>query len=311
MSADGNADGNKKTKITSLAKGELLVCGTPIGNLQDITLRVLECLDEVDMIICEDTRHSSKILYHYEKEKKRLISYHRHSPAHRLEEIKDLLCQGYRLALLADAGMPGISDPGSLLVREAMEMGIDVKVLPGPSSVTAALSLSGYPANSFLFFGFLSSSTQKRNRELSRLAHTDETVVLMETPHRLKKTLAACKEKLGHREMVVMKELTKRYEKIVRGSPEVLLDYFSEDERLRGEYILIFSPREKDKDASINEAFSATESEDADRETCLKEDLRKLLAAGLPPTQAAKSVSLLRKVHRKEVYQLMIEMKDS
>jgi len=281
-------------------KGELFVCGTPIGNLKDITLRALECLDNVDIIVCEDTRHSLKLLNHYQKEKKKLISFHRHSSIQRLEEIRDLLLRGYRLALISDAGMPGVSDPGSQVISMARENGVKVSIVPGPSAVTAALSLSGYPADRFLFWGFLSSSSQKKNQEISRLIRVDETVVILETPHRIKKTLQELKEYVEDREMTVLKELTKKHEEVFRGSPGDLAACFESKEKPRGEYVIVLSPREKQEEDKNNFQESSFN---------LKEDLKKLLAAGLPPTQAAKSVSLLRGVDRKKVYSLMVDMK--
>jgi len=297
MFSHQEAESRKK----SSNRGEIFVCGTPIGNLKDVTLRVLDYLDDADIIVCEDTRRSLKFLNYYRKAEKQLISLHRHSHPGKLEKIKKLLEQGYKIALIADAGMPGISDPGSQLVRMAKENQYSVKVIPGPSSVTAALSISGYPADSFLFWGFLSSSGKKRARELSVIAGYDKTIVIFETPHRIKKTLNALKEYVGDRETVLARELTKKHEEILRAPPAELVDS-CEQKSPRGEYVLVLSPLET-KETGASKAQPAQEVD-------LKEDIRKLLAAGIPPAQAAKSVSLLRNVDRNKVYQLLIDMKN-
>ncbi len=282
-------------------QGVLTVCGTPIGNLEDITRRGLKCLAEADAVVCEDTRRSVKLLNYYNITGKKMISYHRHSSSRRVTEILNMLHSGFDLALITDAGMPGLSDPGSELVDKALKENLKVKVVPGPSAVTAALSISGFSSNCFMFWGFLSSSKNKRKKELEALSRKSEAVVLFEAPHRIVATLQEMQGLMENRQLAVIKELTKKYEQIFRGSPAELAEKISRH-RPRGEYVMVLSPFRQNE---------PRQSEPDEVDTALvKEDLRKLIAAGIPTAQAAKSVSLIRGVNRNKMYMLALDLQN-
>jgi len=215
----------------------LYVVGTPIGNLQDITLRALETLKNVDIIVCEDTRMTQRLLERHEI-KKPLLSYHQHSGQLKIDHIVDLLKAGKNIALVSDAGTPGISDPGGLLVKAAVAENIQVVPIPGPSAVIAALSASGLPTDHFIFYGFL---PHKKGRQtlIKAIAAEDKTVVFYESPHRLVKALQALAEVLVPTQpVIVCRELTKIYEEVVRGEIKEVLDYFSL-KPIKGEIVVI------------------------------------------------------------------------
>ena len=195
----------------------LSIIPTPIGNLADITIRALEVLKQADVILCEDTRRTLTLLRHYEIGKP-LLSYHEHSSARRAEEVLGLLKEGKHVALVSDGGMPLISDPGFEIARAVRGAKLPWEVLPGPSVVTTALVSSGLPVDSFGFFGFLSNKGQKRRKELKELAEHEETLIFFESPFRIVKTLQDMLEVFGDREAAVARELTKKFEEILRGS---------------------------------------------------------------------------------------------
>ena len=225
--------------------GTLFIVATPIGNLEDITLRALRVLKEVDAVFAEDTRVAGKLLFHYEI-KKPLKSYNAHASDARHNEIIALLEDGKNVALVSDAGTPGISDPGTLLVSEVRNALADVKIvaIPGPSAVTAALSASGISSSEFVFLGFL---PHKKGREtlFKEIAVSDRTMVFYESVHRFKKTLASLKEHCGpDRIIVVSRELTKVFEENRRGTVgEIQAHYESHPDTIRGEFVVIVSPR--------------------------------------------------------------------
>ncbi|GIV11599.1 MAG: hypothetical protein KatS3mg020_1090 [Fimbriimonadales bacterium] len=196
--------------------GVLYVVATPIGNLQDITLRALETLMTVDLIAAEDTRHTKKLLQHYGIETP-LMSFHQHSGAGRIEGIIQKLQAGKSVALVTDAGTPGISDPGGALVEAAHRMGIRVVPIPGASAVTAVLSVAGLPAHRFRFEGFPPRKEGARRKFLEAMQHEDAPIVFYESPHRLLKTLQAAYDALGDCTVVIGRELTKRFEEVFRG----------------------------------------------------------------------------------------------
>src|SRR3989338_2528968 len=195
----------------------LYIVATPIGNLSDITLRALEILKSVDLIACEDTRHT-KILLIYYKIEKPTISYHEHSKVQKIDYLVDELKKGKNIALVSDAGTPGISDPGNKFVEAAMKEGIQVIPIPGPSAVISALSISGFPSDSFIFYGFMPHKKGKQTL-IKKIAQSDITSVFYESTHRIIKTLEMMKEIIGNeREIVVARELTKKFETIYRGT---------------------------------------------------------------------------------------------
>lgn len=222
------------------SKGKLYVCPTPIGNLADITLRVLEVLKSVDLIAAEDTRHTKKLLAHYGINTP-LVSYHSHNQKIRGGELIARLAQGEKIALVSDAGTPGISDPGALLVKEALARGIPVEALPGPSAVLTALVVSGLDTSRFVFEGFL--PVRRRRRALEELADERRTIILFEAPHRLVETLEAILAILGDRPVAVARELTKVHEEVFRGKVSEALSHFR-DNPPKGEITIILSGRE-------------------------------------------------------------------
>lgn len=217
--------------------GTLYIVATPIGNLEDITLRALRILKEVDLIACEDTRHTQKLLSRFEI-KKPLTSYFEHNKFVKGDLILKELLSGKSIALVSDAGTPGISDPGYNLVRGAIEKGITVVPIPGPSAVLAVLSASGLPTDRFLFIGFLPQKEGKKRRLIESLKEEEGTLVFYESPFRVKKTLSLLKECLGDREAVLAHELTKVHEGFMRGRLNELLERSPEIVE-KGEWILL------------------------------------------------------------------------
>lgn len=202
--------------------GRLYLVATPIGNLEDITLRALRILKEADVIAAEDTRHTIKLLNHYEI-KKKMISYHQHNEREQSERLIQRMLQGENIALVSDAGMPGISDPGTILVAEAIRSGITVVPIPGPSAVISALSASGLDTSSFMFVGFLPRKKSEQVQRLRQIEMFHGTLVFYESPHRIETTLKVLREVLGNRQAVIARELTKVHEEFVRGELDSLL----------------------------------------------------------------------------------------
>jgi len=220
----------------------LYIVATPIGNLEDITLRALRILKEVDLILCEDTRVTRKLLKHYGI-KTKIESYHQHSRLTKIPKILNLLKEGKNLALVSDAGTPGISDPGSLLISKVREaFGDIIKAVPGPSALAAAISISGLPVKEFVFLGFL---PQKKGREkiFKEIGAAKRTFIFYESTHRLLKTLESLKEYSPEKKIVVAKELTKIFEEIITGKAEEIIHYFENNkEKQRGEFVVIVAP---------------------------------------------------------------------
>ncbi len=216
--------------------GTLYVVATPIGNLQDITLRALEILKTVDVVACEDTRVTKRLLDHYQIATN-TISYHQHSKVGKIDFFVSKLKAGESVALVSDAGTPGISDPGRLLVQAAVNEGIKVETIPGPSAVAAALAISGLPTDRFIFLGFL---PHKKGREtiIKEIAALDNTVVFYESVHRIIKTLEQLRAAGLNRQLVVARELTKKFETVYRGRVDEVLEQLSKDQ-IKGEFVVI------------------------------------------------------------------------
>ena len=224
--------------------GTLSVVATPIGNLADITLRALETLKNADVIACEDTRVTAKLLARYEIQKP-LVIFHAQSGTHATTRILSLLGEGKHVALVTDAGTPGISDPGSMLVRQVRDRlkgDVHIETLPGPAAVTAALSIAGVPTDEFVFLGFL---PHKKGRQtlFAEIAESKRTVVFYESPHRIEKALASLSETLPEdRRVMVFRELTKMYESVIEGSAEEVAEHFATHQgEVRGEFVVIVS----------------------------------------------------------------------
>jgi 16S rRNA (cytidine1402-2'-O)-methyltransferase len=228
--------------------GRLYLVATPLGNLEDITVRALRLLGEADLIACEDTRHTAKLLHHYGIDKP-TISYHQHNEAARAGELVQRLEQGAQIILVTDAGTPGISDPGHRLVSLCLEKQVPVIPIPGPSAVIAALTASGLPAEEFLFAGFLPSRPTARRKALQTLARENRTLVLYEAPHRLVDTLSDALEYMGRRQAVIAREMTKIHEEFLRGDLAELLVRMQQ-QPVRGEITLVIGPPSPGEQAS-------------------------------------------------------------
>ena len=258
--------------------GTLYLCATPIGNLEDITLRVLRTLKEVDLIAAEDTRNSIKLLNHYEI-KTKMTSYHEYNKIDKAIWLVERLKEGMNIALITDAGTPGISDPGEELVRKCHEEGITVTSLPGACAGITALTMSGQSTRRFVFEAFLPYEKKERNEVLDRLKDETRTMVLYEAPHRLKRTLKELRGVLGSREITVCKELTKRYENRLQGDLDSILEYYEENEP-RGEYVLVIAGRPQEEiraeeqksweSVSIEDHMAGYEKQGIDRKTAMK-----------------------------------------
>ncbi len=223
----------------SSTEGILYLVSTPIGNLGDITFRAVEVLKNVDLIACEDTRHSRILLDHYGIQKP-LTSYFDFSESKRAPGIVEKIKNGTKVALISDAGTPGIADPGFRLIQEAIRQQVKIETLPGPSAVLAALALSGLPTDRFAFEGFFPvKSGQKKNKILS-LKEDTRTIIFYESPHRILKTLEAIEEALGDVEIVVARELTKKFEEVVRDKVSVILSHFSK-KKILGEFVILWN----------------------------------------------------------------------
>jgi len=226
--------------LPALRPGTLYLVATPIGNLEDITLRALRVLKECDVVAAEDTRHTGQLL-HYFRISKPLISYFRFNEARRGAEILDRLRRGEKVALVTDSGSPGISDPGERVVCAALEAGFRVEPVPGPCALVAALTASGLPAAEFHFVGFLPHKSGQRRKALERLQGLAATLVLYESPHRLERLLAELVALMPERQVVLARELTKRFEEFLSGRPADLLQA-ARQRRLRGEFVVVIGP---------------------------------------------------------------------
>jgi 16S rRNA (cytidine1402-2'-O)-methyltransferase len=227
------------SSVSKPMKGTLYIVSTPIGNLEDITLRAVRILKEVDLIAAEDTRHTGLLLRHFGIQKP-LTSYFEGNELKKKEWILSRLNQGDRIALVSDAGTPGISDPGFRLIQVAIENLIPIVPIPGPSAVITALSVSGLPTDAFLFKGFLPHKSKKRKDLLKQLEETKETLIFYESPHRLNETLKDILDILGDREIVLTRELTKIYEEILRGKVSEIQNQITK-RKIKGEITLIIS----------------------------------------------------------------------
>ncbi|KUG04964.1 rrna small subunit methyltransferase i [hydrocarbon metagenome] len=272
--------------------GKLFICGTPIGNLEDVSVRLLKTLRMVDLIACEDTRHTIKLLNRY-KIKKKMISYHEHSGLKREEYILKQLLEGKNIALVSDAGMPGICDPGESLVQKVIENGLEIEVIPGPSAVVSALAVSGLDTSAFIFEGFLPRQTSQRIEALARNKEENRTVIYYETPHRLMKTLQDIQTVLGEqRKIVIVRELTKKHQEIIRGSIDEIIDRFKQQVP-RGEFCLLIAGK-------VREQIKF----DVDQ---LIEEVDELIEKGMDKKEAFKLKARQYKLQKSVVYKYYIE----
>lgn len=275
-----------------MAEGRLFLVGTPIGNLEDITLRALRVLREADLIAAEDTRRARKLLSCHDIHTP-LTSYHGHNEREKAEALAEQVAAGKKVALVSDAGMPGVSDPGFRAVEECARRGLGVEVVPGPSSLTAALALSGMPLPRFHCEGFLPRKRGGRRARLAYLLEEGEAFVFYEAPHRLADTLADLAALAPHREMVLARELTKVHEETLRGTAQALLERFAES-KPRGECVVVVAPGEETGEPSLEG---------------VAEEVASLREEGVPTREAVKAVARGRALSQRAVYDAWLEWK--
>lgn len=278
----------------NLNQGILYVVGTPIGNLEDMTFRGVRILQSVNLIAAEDTRHTGKLLQHFQITTPQ-ISYHDHNRLSRQSLLIEKLQQGESIALVTDAGMPGISDPGYDLVKGCIEAGISVIPIPGVTAAITALAVSGLISDQFVFEGFLAAKSQERRDRLKLLSEETRTLIFYESPHRLLPTLTDLALELGKsRKIVIARELTKLHEEIWRGSLEDAITHFH-NHPPKGEFTLVLAG------ASLQEKVTLSEIE-------LKTELQHLLKEGMTRSQASRHLAALTQVSRRKLYQLSLEL---
>ena len=274
--------------------GSLYLVGTPIGNLEDITFRAINTLKTVDLIAAEDTRHTGKLLQHYEIATPQ-ISYHEHNRKQREPEIIQRLQQGENIALVTDAGMPGISDPGYDLVRACVEANIVAIAIPGVTAAITALAVSGLPSDRFVFEGFLPIKGKARQDRLKEIGQETRTLILYESPHKLRQTLQDLVQVCGQdRSIMLGRELTKLYEKCYHFKLEEAIAFY-EETIPKGEYTLVIAGKEEAETLSLS-------SEQ------VKQELQQLLAQGVTRSQASRQLAKVTSLSRQEIYQLSIEL---
>ena len=277
--------------------GTLYLCATPIGNLDDITFRVLETLKNVDVIAAEDTRNSIKLLNRFEI-KTPMTSYHEFNKFDKGRQLIEQLLEGKNIAVITDAGMPGISDPGEELVKMAYEAGVPVTVLPGACACVTALTLSGLPTRRFCFEAFLPSDKKERKDVLTELVDETRTIVLYEAPHRLVKTLAELLATLGDRRLTICRELTKKHEEAFRTTFSEALTFYETNEP-KGECVLVIEGADREElRRAEQESFA---------ELSLEEHMNRYLSQGMNKKDAMKAVAADRGVSKREIYAMLIE----
>lgn len=275
--------------------GKLYICPTPIGNLEDMTYRTIRILNEVDLIAAEDTRHSIKLLNHF-KISKPLTSYHEHNKDSKGGYLINKLLEGENIALISDAGMPGISDPGEDIIKQAIEHNIDIEVLPGATASITALVGSGLETAKFAFEGFLDRDKKVRRNQLEELKEERRTIIFYESPHRLKDTLKDMLKVLGNRRIAVNREITKKYQEIIREDIETVINIFNEKE-VKGEFVLIVEGFKGEKTVQ-NSYEDLTE----------REYVITLMENGMDKKDAIKTVCKDRKLKKDVVYKQVLDL---
>ncbi len=285
MSVSSNAQGH-------LAGGTLFVVATPIGNLEDLSFRAVRVLREVKVIACEDTRHTRLLLQRYAIATP-LVSYHEHNESSRAPELVRRLKAGESIALVTDAGTPLLSDPGYTLIRQAIASGVPVVPVPGSSAITAALSVAGFPTDRFVFLGFLPRKSAERRRVLEAAQAIPWTLVLFEAPTRVEATLKDLQAILGERPIALMRELTKRFEEVLRGTPREVLAQ-AQGRQLRGEVTVVVGGGPGPATTAAGDPT---------------EELKALLEDGTPPTEAVRQVAKAHGLPRRVVYNLAVRLR--
>lgn len=278
--------------------GQLYLCATPIGNLKDITRRVIETLQEVDLIAAEDTRNSRKLLHYFEI-KTPMTSYHEYNKYEKARELVEQLAMGKNIALITDAGTPAISDPGEVLVQECQKAGITVTSLPGAAACITALTLSGLSTRRFCFEGFLPSDKKERKEILEELREESRTIILYEAPHHLKATLQEMEQTLGNRKITLCRELTKKFETIFPTTLQFALEYYKENDP-RGEYVLVIEGKsKKEKEEQRLARFENLSIED---------HMKLFEKKGMEKKEAMKAVAKERGISKREVYRYLLTL---
>lgn len=276
--------------------GTLYLCATPIGNLNDITPRVLETLQEVDVIAAEDTRNSIKLLNHFEIHTP-MTSYHEYNKVEKADQLIGMLRNGKDIALITDAGTPAISDPGEVLVAKCIEAGVPVTSLPGCCACITALTLSGLATRRFCFEGFLPSDKREKKYILEELKTETRTIILYEAPHRLKRTLVELYEALGERKITLCRELTKRFETVLPTTLEKAISYYEVNEP-RGEYVLVLEGISRDRILQDKQQEWETMS--------IAEHMQLYLDQNIEKKEAMKKVAIDRGISKRDVYQALL-----
>lgn len=277
--------------------GKLYLCATPIGNLEDITMRVLRTLQEVDLIAAEDTRNSMKLLNHFEI-KTPMTSYHEYNRIEKAHVLIAKMQEGTNIALITDAGTPGISDPGEDLVRLCYEAGIEVTSLPGACACVTALTLSGLGTRRFCFEAFLPMEKKERQEILNELKEETRTIIVYEAPHRLVRTLGELLEALGNRRMTICRELTKKHETAFQTTLEEALEYYQEQEP-RGECVLVLEGKSREQ--------VRLEQQQSWESINIEEHMEQYLAKGMDRKEAMKQVAKDRGVSKRDIYQALLK----
>ena len=272
--------------------GKLYICATPIGNLEDITLRVLDTLGRVDLIAAEDTRHTLGLLNHYEI-KTKLTSYHEHNKYDKAGVLVGELLSGKNIALVTDAGTPGISDPGEELVKQCIEAGVEVTSLPGACAIPVALSMCGLSSRRFVFEGFLPQNKKEREKAFERLRNETRTIVLYEAPHRIIRTLEELFRVLGSRQVRICRELTKVYESVLAFNLQDAVSYFRENEP-RGEIVVVIE--------GADEESLEVEKRRAFADISLEEHMEMYTSAGMSEKEAMKKVADDLGIAKRDIY---------
>lgn len=275
-------------------KGTLYLIATPIGNLEDITLRGINTLKQVDVIAAEDTRHTLKLLNHLQISKP-MISYHRHNEEVKSKELIDRLLNGESIGLVTDAGTPGISDPGEEIVKEAIKNSIKIVPVPGACAAINALITSGLSTKEFIFYGFLPLNKKLRSKKFEDIARQKKTIIIYEAPHRIKETLEEIKEKFGNIYVVLAKEITKIHESFIRGAIEEVLEQVNEP---KGEFIILFE---------ISGITEKEEEENNIKKLSLEEQYKFYEEQGLSKKDIIKTMAKLNGVHKDIIYKKFID----
>ena len=278
--------------------GKLYLVPTPIGNLKDITLRALEVLKFVDIVAAEDTRQTLKLLNHFEI-KKSLMSYHKHNEQEKSEDIIELLKEGHNIAIVTDAGTPGISDPGAVIVKKCINENIDFEVLPGATAITTALVYSGLDTTRFLFRGFIPRENKERKILLNEIKEVKESIILYESPYRVVSTLETLLEYLGNRNVAICRELTKLHEEIKRGKIDELIDYFK-NTAPKGEFVLVIEGKQQE--------HIDRENKEKWENLSIKDHILNVMESGISKKEAIKYVAKERGLNKNEVYKYAIDI---